>query len=85
MRQEPEEQREHGAKQKAGDDREIKRRVFAAMDDVAGKSAETQRKLSTEVQKSADDDEEGAENKEGAAEFAEGIHEKDSRRNEAKK
>jgi hypothetical protein len=82
MCQEPEEQRERGAEQETGDDWEIERGVFAAMDDVAGKSAEAQRESSAEVKKGTDDSEEDAENKEGVAKFAERIHQRDSRRNE---
>ena len=48
--------------------------MFATMDDVAGKVAKTEGELSTEVQKSAQNDEEPTENEEGAAEFAEGVH-----------
>jgi len=48
--------------------------VFATMDDVAGKVAETEGELSTEVQKSAQGDEEPTENEEGPAEFAEKVH-----------
>ena len=74
MSQEPEEKRDRGAEQEAGDDWKIKRGVLAAMDDVAGEPAEAQRKLSAEVQKSANDGEEDAENKERAAKFAKGVH-----------
>jgi len=49
--------------------------VFAAVDDVAREAAEAQWEFSAEVKQSADKDQEGAENEEGAAEFAEGIHE----------
>jgi hypothetical protein len=44
------------------------------MDDVARETAKAQREFSAEIQKSADDDEECAKNKEGAAQFAERIH-----------
>ncbi len=40
------------------------------MDEVAGKAAETERELASEVKKSADGEKDCAENKEGAAEFA---------------
>ena len=85
MGEEPEEQREGGAEHEAGDDRKIERGVFATVDDVAGKAAETQRELAAKVEKRAKNDQEDAENEEHAAEFAEGIHEKDSRRKEVKK
>ena len=49
--------------------------MFAAVDDVAGEAAEAQWEFSSEVKQRADKDQEGAENEEGAAEFAEGIHE----------
>src|SRR6266568_3043377 len=44
------------------------------MDDVAGKAAETKGELAAEIKKSADEDEEAAEKKKGAAEFAERVH-----------
>jgi len=68
--EEPEEQGETCAEKEAGDDGEIEGSVFAAMDEVAGKAAETERELAAEVKKSADGEKESAENKEGAAEFA---------------
>jgi len=43
------------------------------MDDVAGKAAETKGELAAEIKKSADEDEEAAEKKKGAAEFAERV------------
>ena len=80
VREDPEEQRESGAKDKAGDDREVESGVFAAVDDVAREAAEAQWEFSAEVKQSADKDQEGAENEEGAAEFAEGIHSEHSSR-----
>jgi len=59
--------------------------VFAAVDDVARETAEAQGELAAKVKESADNDQEDAKNEEHAAEFAEGVHERDSRRNEAKK
>ena len=80
MREEPEEEREDSAEEEAGDDREVEGGVFAAVDDVAGEAAEAQWEFSAEVKQSADKDQEGAENEEGAAEFAEGIHSEHSSR-----
>jgi len=59
--------------------------VFAAMDDVAGKFSQAEGEFAAEVKKNADKDEKGAENEECASEFAEIVHEEDSRRNEVKK
>jgi len=59
--------------------------VLATADDVAREAAKTQRELAAKVEERAEDDEEDAKNEEHAAEFAEGIHRWDSRRNEAKK
>jgi hypothetical protein len=75
MSKKPEEERKTEAEEEAGDDREVESGVFAEVDDVAGKAAEAQREFSAEVKQSTDKDQEGAENEEGAAEFAEGIHE----------
>jgi hypothetical protein len=71
MGQEPEEQSQSDADHQAGNYREIESGVLAAMDDVAGKPAEAQRKFSAEVEKRADDDEEPSQNEEGAAYIAE--------------
>ncbi len=59
--------------------------MLAAMDDVAGKTAEAEGELSAEVKERTDENEESAEKKKGAAEFAKGIHGKEFRRNEVKK
>ena len=85
MGEEPEEQREGSAENKARDDGKVESGVFAAMDDIAGETAKTKRELAAEVKEGADKDEENAENEESAAEFAEGVHERDCRRNEIKK
>jgi hypothetical protein len=71
---EPEEEREGEAEDKAGDDRKIEGGVFATVDDVAGEAAETQGEFSAEVKKSADEDKQNAENQKSAAEFAERVH-----------
>jgi hypothetical protein len=71
---EPEEEGERGTENEASDDGEIESGVFAAVDDVAGKFAEAERKFSAEEKKSTDDDEETSEEEEGAAEFTKGKH-----------
>jgi hypothetical protein len=81
----PKEERKTEAENEARDDREVEGGVLATVDDVAAEAAEAQWEFSAEVKQSADKDQEGAENEEGAAEFAEGIHGKECRRNEAKK
>ena len=48
--------------------------MFAAMDDIAREAAEAQRELAAKVKKSANKDEESAENEEGAGEFAKRVH-----------
>ena len=48
--------------------------MFAAMDDIAWEATKTERKFSAKVKKSANKDEESAENEEGAAEFAKRVH-----------
>ena len=85
MSEQPEEERKTEAEEEAGDDRKVEGGAFAAVDDVAGEAAETPWEFSPEVKQSADKDQKSAENEEGAAEFPEGIHEKECRRNEAKK
>jgi len=76
MGEEPKEQRKGGAEEETGDDGEIKGRVFATMDDVAGKSSQAEGEFPAEVEKGPEEDEDAAEKEEGAADFAEGIHEK---------
>ena len=85
MSKKPEEERQAEAEDETGDDGEIESGVFASVDDVAGEAAETQWEFSAEIKYRANGQEQGAQNEEGAAEFAEGIHGKECRRNEAKK
>ena len=59
--------------------------MFAAVDDVAGEAAEAQWQLAAKVEECPEQDQEHAKNEEHAAEFAEGVHEADSRGNEVKK
>jgi len=56
MSKKPEEERERGAENKAGDDWEIEGGVFAAMDDVAGKFSKAEGEFAAEVKKNADKD-----------------------------
>jgi|SRR5713226_6868221 hypothetical protein len=71
----PKEERKSGAEYQAGDDWKIEGSVFAAMDDVAGKSSQTEGELAAEVQQRAAEEEERAENEKQTAELARGIHE----------
>jgi hypothetical protein len=73
--EEPEEKRQSEAEEEAGDDGEIKSGVFAAVDDVAGKAAESERKAAAEVEQGAGDGKDDAEDEQDAAEFAERVHE----------
>jgi hypothetical protein len=70
----PEEEGQRDADDKRRGDRKIKGAVLAAMDDVAGETAEAEREAATEIEQSADDDDEDAEDEEDAAEIAERIH-----------
>jgi hypothetical protein len=70
----PEEERKSGAEEKASDDGEIESGVFAAVDDVAGEPVEAKGESSAKIEVGTDEDEENAENKEDAAEFAERVH-----------
>ena len=83
MSKEPKEQRESGAEDEAGDDGKVKGGVFATVDDVARQAAEAEGEFAAEVEKTADKDEEAAENEESAAEFTDRIHQRDCMRNEA--
>jgi hypothetical protein len=72
--EEPEEQAQTDTEEQAGDDREIEGGVLAAVDDVAGETAETKGKFTAEVEKPTDEDKKATEEKENAAEFAKRIH-----------
>jgi hypothetical protein len=72
--EEPEEEREGGAEEEAGDNGEIESGVFATVDDVAGEAAKAEGKLPAKIKKSAQNDEESTENEEGAGEYARGVH-----------
>src|SRR5947209_12299420 len=90
MLKKPDEDGQRSAEEEAGDDREIEGSVFAAMDDVSREAAEAQREFSIEVEESADDDQECAEDEEDATELAKRIHKKivsemPRRSNEARK
>ena len=85
MSKKPEEKRERCAEEQTRDNGEIKGGVFATMDDVAGKFSQAKREFGTEVEKSADEDKEYAKEEENTAEFAEGVHGKEFRRNEVQK
>ena len=74
VRDEPEEDGERGADDKAGDDRKVERGVFAAVNNVARKFPQAEWQLVSEIKKDTDQDEEPAEEDERAAEFA-WIHE----------
>jgi hypothetical protein len=60
VREEPEDERKDKAEEKASHDGEIEGGVFAAVDDVAGKSSEAEREFAAEEQKRTHDDEEAA-------------------------
>jgi len=72
--EEPENERKAKAEDETSDDGKIKRGVLAAVNDVTRKFSQTEREFSAEVENSTDDHEETAEEKERAAEIAEGIH-----------
>jgi len=72
--EEPEEEREGGAKYKAGHDGEVERSVFAAMDDVARKAAKAEGQSATKVEKSAGKDKKASKQEESASEFTNGVH-----------
>jgi hypothetical protein len=74
MIDEPEEQRQPGAQEKTCNHGEVKRGVLAAMNDVAGKAAEAERKLATEEKERADSHQDTAQKEQSAAEFAEWFH-----------
>jgi hypothetical protein len=74
VRDEPENEGKSGAQNETGDDGKVEGAVLAAMDDVAGEFAKAEGEFSAEVEKSADDRDEGTEEKKATAEIAKGIH-----------
>src|SRR6266852_2330555 len=76
MADEPEEEGEGEAEDEVGDDGEVERGVLAAVNDVAGKASQAERQFAAEEEKRTNEDEEAAEKQEGAAKFAERIHER---------
>jgi hypothetical protein len=74
MGEEPEEERKYHAEYEARDDGKVESGMFAAMDDVAGEFAEAEWEFGAEVEKSADDYEDDAEQEKSAAEVTERIH-----------
>ena len=75
MGEEPKEKREGEAENETSHDGEIEGGVFAAVDDVAGKSAKTKREFAREIKKRAEEDKESAEAEKHAAKIANRIHE----------
>jgi hypothetical protein len=74
MGDEPEEESEANAEGDGGCDREVERGVFAAVDDVAGETAEAEREFVGEIEECAGCDEDGSEDQECAAQVAGGVH-----------
>jgi hypothetical protein len=74
MGEEPEEERKYHAEYEARDDGKVESGMFTAMDDVAGEFAEAEWEFGAEVEKSADDYEDDAEQEKSAAEVTERIH-----------
>lgn len=70
----PEEDRQHKAENKAGDDRKVEGGVFATMDDIAGKFSEAEWQSATEVKKGAKNNQEPTKKQNSATEFAKGFH-----------
>lgn len=58
VRDEPEEDGEPDAEDKAGDDRKVESGVFAAVNDVAGQFSQPEWQLVSEIKKDTDQDEE---------------------------
>lgn len=74
--EQPEKERKNNADDETGDDGKVERGVFAAMNDIAWQAAETQCEFAAEIEESAESDKKAAEDKERAAEVANGIHKK---------
>jgi len=80
---EPENQAEGGAEDKAGNNRKVERGVVGFVGDVAGKFAEAKRELSTEVEKGADENQDAAEDEKRTTDVAK-VHRKEFTKLEGK-
>jgi len=69
----PDDETESDAENQTGDNGEIESGVFAPMDNVAGKTAETEREFAAEIEKRSDENENGAEKEKSASKVAE-VH-----------
>jgi hypothetical protein len=74
VRDEPKDKRKADTEKQAGNDRKMKSRVLAAVDDIAWEASETERKFSAKVEKQANENEKTTEQDQRAADFAEGNH-----------
>jgi hypothetical protein len=76
--EEPQEKTKSNAEQQASDNWKVQGGVLAAVHDVSGETAETERKLDAEEEHRADCDSDGTENHQRSTEFAKRIHEETS-------
>lgn len=74
MGKQPEEKREGGAEEQAGDDGKVESGVFSAVNDVAGKFSKAKGELVPEIKKHTDQNEKRSEENERASEIAKGLH-----------
>src|SRR5437868_4161965 len=70
----PKNQADENADYEAGDQREIKCAVLAAIADVSGQTAEAEGKFWTEVEECSEEDEHGSNGQEEATELLHGLH-----------
>jgi hypothetical protein len=78
---EPKDKTKSSAQKEASGNRKVDGGVFAAMDDIAGETPETEGEARAEEEQPANDGDYAAENEERPAEFAERVHAPDSRTN----
>lgn len=71
---EPKKERESDAKEETGDDGKVKRGVFTAVDYVPRKFSEAEGEFASEIEKSADKNQEATHEEKRTAEFAEWVH-----------
>lgn len=74
MREEPEQQAKRGAEHETGNDGKVKRGVLAPMEDIAGKSAQTEWKFAAEIKQRAYASEYCTKKKQQAAEITIRVH-----------
>jgi len=74
VRNEPKKKRKSGAEDQAGHNREVKRGVFAAVNDISRKSSEAKGKLAAKIKQDAKNDQKCPQKEKHPPELAKRVH-----------